>query len=68
MIFEETVDDEADDFLDLDESVDEFDWDDDTLLSLDEEMAAQGGDDIFLDFDPGKSDLGDYWSACSCYR
>ena len=57
MIFEELLMDESDDSLSLDEIVDDFDWDDDTLLSLDEEMAAQGG------FDPGKSCLGDCWSV-----
>lgn len=58
-MFEELLMDESDDSFNLDEIVDEFDWDDDTLLSLDEEMGAQGGDDIFLDFDSGKGDLED---------
>ncbi len=63
-MFEELLSDESDDSLNLDEIVDEFDWDDDTLLSLDGEMAAQGGgDDICLGFNPVKDDLGDYWNG-----
>jgi hypothetical protein len=63
MMFEELLRDESDDSLNLDEIVDEFDWDDDTLFSLDEEMAAQGGDGICLDFDSGTGDQGDYWNG-----
>jgi hypothetical protein len=57
MTFEELIEDDPDEF------VDDVDWDDDTLITLDEEMAAQEGDEIGLDFGPDKGALGDYWSV-----
>jgi hypothetical protein len=50
MISEELMWDDLDDYNNQDELVEEIDWDDDTLLALDEELAAQGGDEVGLNF------------------
>ncbi len=65
MMFEELLRDESDDALNLGKIVDEFDWDDDTLLFLDDEMAAQGEDEVGLNFSHGNVDLRDNWNADS---
>lgn len=56
MIFEELIDDDEDEF------VDEIDWDDDALIDLDEDMAAQGGDGVGLNFCHGMGSPGDDWA------